>query len=239
MDFNSLSEIMTPSDAVGHLVEAGMPQHEAKDRIDFYVNHVNPGWASKNWTSADESRHMYDRAMNQDSKEEPEPFSPFTVDDLADEADEERAHWHDDDENKSVGELYDPEMGDDFLDPTVASIKEADIPTSGDLASRYEEILETDDFGRGLTEEKRIELNRLIQQAKDAHAAEWENRNLEAGVTSWDTDPRTLNMMDQMGDEQSEEEISAPAMRTRQKDPSMQGITSSMYNSFLKKQNKK
>ena len=60
MDFNSLSEIMTPSDAVGHLVEAGMPQHEAKDRIDFYVNHVNPGWASKNWTSTVEKESLWD-----------------------------------------------------------------------------------------------------------------------------------------------------------------------------------
>jgi hypothetical protein len=122
MDFNSLSEMMTPSDAVGHLVEAGMPSHEAQDRIDFYVNHVNPGWAAKNWTSADESRHLYDRSMHEDKQKE-EYFDPFTVDDLADEADEERTHWHDDDEQKSIGELYDPEEGDEFLDPTIASIK--------------------------------------------------------------------------------------------------------------------
>lgn len=60
MDFNSLSEIMTPSEAIGHLVEAGMPDHEAKDRIDFYVNHVNPGWAAKNWTSAVEKESLWD-----------------------------------------------------------------------------------------------------------------------------------------------------------------------------------
>lgn len=52
MDFNAFSEMMTPSDAVGKLVEAGMPEHEAKDRIDFYVNHVDPGWAHKSWTSS-------------------------------------------------------------------------------------------------------------------------------------------------------------------------------------------
>lgn len=60
MDFNSLSEMMTPSEAIGHLVEAGMPSHEAKDRIDFYVNHVNPGWAHKNWTSSENKESMWD-----------------------------------------------------------------------------------------------------------------------------------------------------------------------------------
>jgi hypothetical protein len=60
MDFNALSEIMTPSDAIGKLVEAGMPEHEAKDRIDFYVNHVDPGWAHKSWTSANKES-MWDQ----------------------------------------------------------------------------------------------------------------------------------------------------------------------------------
>jgi hypothetical protein len=54
MDFNSFAEMMTPSEAIEELVGSGMPQHEAKDRIDFYVNHINPGWANKHWTSAAE-----------------------------------------------------------------------------------------------------------------------------------------------------------------------------------------
>lgn len=62
MDFSALSELMTPSDAVGHLVESGMPQHEAKDRIDFYVNHVDPGWAHKSWTSSEQKESMWDQS---------------------------------------------------------------------------------------------------------------------------------------------------------------------------------
>jgi len=54
MDFNSISEMMTPSEAVSHLRESGMEEHEASDRIYWYVNHVNPGWANKNWTAAAE-----------------------------------------------------------------------------------------------------------------------------------------------------------------------------------------
>ena len=52
MDFNSIAEAMTPSEAVNHLVESGMEKHEASDRIYWYVNHVNPGWANKSWTAA-------------------------------------------------------------------------------------------------------------------------------------------------------------------------------------------
>lgn len=55
MNFNAFSENMTPSEAVEELVNSGMPHHEAKDRIDFYVNHINPGWAHKQWTSANEN----------------------------------------------------------------------------------------------------------------------------------------------------------------------------------------
>lgn len=54
MDFNGLSELMTPSEATKHLIEAGMDAHEAKDRIDWYVNHVDSGWAHKAWIAASE-----------------------------------------------------------------------------------------------------------------------------------------------------------------------------------------
>lgn len=52
MDFNTISEAMTPAEAVDHLVDSGMEHHEASDRIYWYVNHVNPGWANKSWTAA-------------------------------------------------------------------------------------------------------------------------------------------------------------------------------------------
>lgn len=69
MDFNRLSEMMTPSEAIDELVGEGMPQHEAKDRIDFYVNHINPGWASKHWTSANEN-------MDQPEQQPAQPEQP-------------------------------------------------------------------------------------------------------------------------------------------------------------------
>jgi hypothetical protein len=68
MDFTSLSEMMTPTEATQHLVEAGMEAHEAGDRIDWYVNHVNPGWANKAWTAAAED----ERAPAEES--EPDQF---------------------------------------------------------------------------------------------------------------------------------------------------------------------
>ena len=65
MDFNSFAEMMTPSEAIEQLVGSGMPQHEAKDRIDFYVNHINPGWAGKHWTSAAEDNMDQAQMRNQ------------------------------------------------------------------------------------------------------------------------------------------------------------------------------
>lgn len=61
LNFESLSELMTPSDAIEHLKEAGLPEHEAKDRVDFYVNHVDPGWAHKSWTSKVEKESLWDQ----------------------------------------------------------------------------------------------------------------------------------------------------------------------------------
>lgn len=62
MDFNSLKETMTPSEAIDHLKEAGMEEHEAKDRVDWYVNHVDPGWAHKAWTSSEQKESVWDQS---------------------------------------------------------------------------------------------------------------------------------------------------------------------------------
>lgn len=52
MDFKSFAENMTPSEAISELIGSGVPEHQAKDSVDWYVNHINPGWAHKNWTSS-------------------------------------------------------------------------------------------------------------------------------------------------------------------------------------------
>lgn len=49
MDLDNLVNVMRPSEAVDFLVKDGMPYHEAQTRVDEYVNHLNPGWASKHW----------------------------------------------------------------------------------------------------------------------------------------------------------------------------------------------
>lgn len=51
MDLDGLASMMPPSKAVEYLVNEGMPYHEARTRVDEYVNHLNPGWASKHWTA--------------------------------------------------------------------------------------------------------------------------------------------------------------------------------------------
>jgi hypothetical protein len=49
MNLDNLTSVMRPSEAVKFLVNEGMPYHEAQTRVDEYVNHLNPGWASKHW----------------------------------------------------------------------------------------------------------------------------------------------------------------------------------------------
>ena len=51
MDFNTLSEMMKPSEAISYLHKEGMPKHEAEDSVWTYVNH-HPEWAAKHWTSS-------------------------------------------------------------------------------------------------------------------------------------------------------------------------------------------
>jgi hypothetical protein len=52
LNFHSISELMTPSEVIKELVGSGMPKHEAEDKVWTYVNHINPGWSQKTWTSA-------------------------------------------------------------------------------------------------------------------------------------------------------------------------------------------
>jgi hypothetical protein len=132
MDFNALSELMTPSEAVDNLVSAGMPQHEAKDRIDFYVNHVDPGWAHKSWTSA--NKDLYEQLLEMDEPSEEElsampTQNVISEDEMMDLAAEEEAanapQRGEDDNEPSLGDLYEEDAGDDFLNTTISSVKES------------------------------------------------------------------------------------------------------------------
>lgn len=72
MDFNSISEMMTPQQAIDHLKESGMEEYEASDRIHWYVNHVNPGWAHKSWMAAVENDDEQVDGSSEDPDMKPE-----------------------------------------------------------------------------------------------------------------------------------------------------------------------
>lgn len=133
MDFNALSELMSPSEAVENLVSAGMPQHEAKDRIDFYVNHVDPGWAHKSWTAG--NRDIYEQLLEMDEPSEEELTAMPTQDvmsmeEIFDEAAKDEADTApQEDDQTPVGDLYAEDVNDDFLNPT-SSTKESIWDTS-------------------------------------------------------------------------------------------------------------
>lgn len=253
MDFNALSEMMTPSDAVGKLVEAGMPEHEAKDRIDFYVNHVDPGWAHKSWTSSTKEsiwdtsdpqlldmsyevdapsveaiQQVYNQYANSDRFETPQEavnalFSMYAENAAPDEI-------------MGIASMFEEAIG--MMPSNIqeveqhvnrfASQKEADAPgIYRDISQMQEGVLErnVDKKGNPLEEEEKEDLKKQILEFEEM--GDLASKEYY-GVPGMDIEEETEDM----------EDMISPSVKTNptKNIPVKYKMTNRIYQSFLKKQ---